>query len=146
MVTSRDVLTRRRNVATHFIGIPMIAVAVAALLARVPLFEVAGVSVSLAWLATLATVAFYLRLELRFGAVMGALMRLNLWAGTAINDTSSVVAAGYSYSKAAGDFATIVKLTRATLIIPVCLVLALAVAASERRKLQASGSGGQLVA
>jgi uncharacterized integral membrane protein (TIGR00698 family) len=66
-----------------------------------------------------------------------------LWAGTAINDTSSVVAAGYSYSKAAGDFATIVKLTRATLIIPVCLVLALAVAASERRKLQASGSGGQ---
>ncbi|MFC4200141.1 YeiH family protein [Candidimonas humi] len=48
-----------------------------------------------------------------------------LWAGTAINDTSSVVAAGYSYSHAAGDYATIVKLTRATLIIPVCLVLAL---------------------
>lgn len=46
-----------------------------------------------------------------------------LWAGTAINDTSSVVAAGYSYSNAAGDFATIVKLTRATLIIPVCLAL-----------------------
>jgi len=41
-----------------------------------------------------------------------------LWAGTAINDTSSVVAAGYSYSVAAGDAATIVKLTRATLIIP----------------------------
>ncbi|HUH32270.1 MAG TPA: YeiH family protein [Rhodanobacter sp.] len=66
-----------------------------------------------------------------------------LWAGTAINDTSSVVAAGYSYSKAAGDYATIVKLTRATLIIPVCLVLAVAVAARERRKLQASGSTGQ---
>jgi len=48
-----------------------------------------------------------------------------LWAGTAINDTSSVVAAGYTYGKAAGDFATIVKLTRATLIVPVCLVLAL---------------------
>ncbi|MER1966488.1 putative sulfate exporter family transporter [Castellaniella sp. GW247-6E4] len=47
-----------------------------------------------------------------------------LWAGTAINDTSSVVAAGYSYSVAAGDVATIVKLTRATLIIPVCLVIA----------------------
>lgn len=47
-----------------------------------------------------------------------------LWAGTAINDTSSVVAAGYSYSAAAGDIATIVKLTRATLIIPVCIVLA----------------------
>ncbi|MGB3836105.1 YeiH family protein [Castellaniella sp.] len=47
-----------------------------------------------------------------------------LWAGTAINDTSSVVAAGYSYSTSAGDMATIVKLTRATLIIPVCIVLA----------------------
>jgi uncharacterized integral membrane protein (TIGR00698 family) len=47
-----------------------------------------------------------------------------MWAGTAINDTSSVVAAGYSYSHAAGDYATIVKLTRATLIIPICLALA----------------------
>jgi uncharacterized integral membrane protein (TIGR00698 family) len=61
---------------------------------------------------------------------LGHLMHMSdqgfgLWAGTAINDTSSVVAAGYSYSKAAGDYATIVKLTRATLIIPVCLVLAM---------------------
>lgn len=47
-----------------------------------------------------------------------------LWAGTAINDTSSVVAAGYSYGQVAGDYATIVKLTRATLIIPMCLILA----------------------
>ncbi len=56
-----------------------------------------------------------------------------LWAGTAINDTSSVVAAGYSYSVAAGDIATIVKLTRATLIIPVCLVLAAWMAWRARR-------------
>jgi uncharacterized integral membrane protein (TIGR00698 family) len=47
-----------------------------------------------------------------------------LWAGTAINDTSSVVAAGYAYSQPAGDYATIVKLTRATMIVPVCLALA----------------------
>ena len=46
-----------------------------------------------------------------------------MWAGTAINDTSSVVAAAYSYSSAAGDYATIVKLTRATLIIPICVGL-----------------------
>ncbi|HEX2519528.1 MAG TPA: YeiH family protein [Castellaniella sp.] len=56
-----------------------------------------------------------------------------VWAGTAINDTSSVVAAGYSYSSAAGDIATIVKLTRATLIIPVCIVIALWVAWRNRR-------------
>ncbi|MFA5522361.1 MAG: YeiH family protein [Castellaniella sp.] len=45
------------------------------------------------------------------------------WAGTAINDTASVVAAGYSFSNAAGDYGTVVKLTRATLIIPICLGL-----------------------
>lgn len=56
-----------------------------------------------------------------------------MWAGTAINDTSSVVAAGYSYSQAAGDYATIVKLTRATLIIPICLALA-AIVAYRRKK------------
>ena len=57
-----------------------------------------------------------------------------LWAGTAINDTSSVVAASYSFSKAAGDYATIVKLTRATLIIPISLLLAVAVAWREKKK------------
>lgn len=48
-----------------------------------------------------------------------------LWAGTAVNDTSSVVAAGYTFSNAAGDLAVIVKLTRTLMIVPVTLVLAL---------------------
>ena len=47
-----------------------------------------------------------------------------MWAGTAINDTSSVVAAAYSYSHPAGDYATIVKLTRAVMIIPITIFLA----------------------
>lgn len=47
-----------------------------------------------------------------------------LWAGTAINDTSSVVAAGYSFSDDAGGIATIVKLTRALMIVPGCLIMA----------------------
>lgn len=80
--------------------------------------------------------------------LLGHLMHMSdlgfgLWAGTAINDTSSVVAAGYSYSHAAGDYATIVKLTRATLIIPVCLVLAFVVAAREKRKHAQTGNAGQ---
>jgi uncharacterized integral membrane protein (TIGR00698 family) len=48
-----------------------------------------------------------------------------LWAGTAVNDTSAVVAAGFAFSKAAGAFATIVKLTRTTLIIPLVLAFGL---------------------
>jgi uncharacterized integral membrane protein (TIGR00698 family) len=47
-----------------------------------------------------------------------------LWAGTAINDTSSVVAAGYAFSNTAGNLAVIVKLTRTLMILPVTLVLA----------------------
>lgn len=47
-----------------------------------------------------------------------------LWAGTAINDTSSVVAAGFVYGHAAGTQAVIVKLTRTTLIIPIVLFYA----------------------
>ena len=55
-----------------------------------------------------------------------------LWAGTAINDTSSVVAAGYSFSAAAGSYAVVVKLTRTLMIVPVSLIFA-TVAARERR-------------
>lgn len=51
-------------------------------------------------------------------------MAYGLWAGTAVNDTSSVVAAGFAYSEAAGDFATMVKLTRTLSIIPVVLIFA----------------------
>jgi uncharacterized integral membrane protein (TIGR00698 family) len=60
---------------------------------------------------------------------LGHLMKMSddqfgLWAGTAINDTSSVVAAAFSYSDQAGRYATIVKLTRTLMIIPITLVLA----------------------
>lgn len=53
-----------------------------------------------------------------------------MWAGTAINDTSSVVAASSAWSSVAGNdtalaFATVVKLTRTLMIVPVTLVLAI---------------------
>jgi uncharacterized integral membrane protein (TIGR00698 family) len=65
---------------------------------------------------------------LTFPAI-GHLMQLSqhafgLWAGTAINDTSSVVAAGFVYGHVAGTQAVIVKLTRTTLIIPIVLFYA----------------------
>lgn len=52
-------------------------------------------------------------------------MAYGLWTGTAVNDTSSVVAAGYAFSEVAGDFATMVKLTRTLSIIPTVLIFAL---------------------
>ena len=48
-----------------------------------------------------------------------------IWAGTAVNDTSSVVATAYAFSEAAGDFATMVKLTRTLAIIPTVLTFSL---------------------
>lgn len=62
--------------------------------------------------------------------IMGRMMGLSdmaygLWTGTAVNDTSSVVAAGYAFSEAAGDFATMVKLTRTLSIIPTVLIFML---------------------
>ncbi|HLO01803.1 MAG TPA: putative sulfate exporter family transporter [Symbiobacteriaceae bacterium] len=61
--------------------------------------------------------------------VLGHLLGLSmhsfgLWAGTAINDTSSVVAAAYAYGKEAGEYATVVKLSRALMIVPVSLLFA----------------------
>ena len=70
--------------------------------------------------------------------IMGQAMGLSdmaygLWAGTAVNDTSSVVAAGYAFSEGAGDFATMVKLTRTLAIIPTVLVFSL-IEVREKRK------------
>lgn len=56
-----------------------------------------------------------------------------LWAGTAVNDTSSVVAAGYAFSNHAGNYATIVKLTRTTMIIPISLLFAFVMALKKKK-------------
>lgn len=45
-----------------------------------------------------------------------------MWAGTAVNDTSQVVAVGAAYSSAALNVATIVKLTRNTLMAPLIVL------------------------
>ncbi|KXP14904.1 YeiH family protein [Tsukamurella pseudospumae] len=51
-----------------------------------------------------------------------------VFAGTAVNDTSSVVAAAVTYGDEATRTAVVVKLTRALMIVPVVLVLAYVVA------------------
>lgn len=65
-------------------------------------------------------------------------MAYGLWAGTAVNDTSSVVAAGYAFSEAAGDFATMVKLTRTLSIIPVVVVFGVINARLKQKELSLS--------
>lgn len=62
-----------------------------------------------------------------------------IWAGTAVNDTSSVVATGYAFSEAAGDFATMVKLTRTLAIIPTVLVFAFINVSLKRKEARLEG-------
>ena len=59
-----------------------------------------------------------------------------LWSGTAINDTSSVVAASYAYGDDAGTYGIVVKLTRTLMLIPIVLALA---AIRSRRESAATG-------
>ena len=68
-----------------------------------------------------------------------------IWAGTAVNDTSAVVAAGFAFSQAAGTTATIVKLTRTTLIIPLVLGFGLALPFLDRQQSDATQSLGQRI-
>ena len=74
----------RRNIATHFFGIPMITFAVATLLARPVFAVVAGLPLSPAVLVTAGAIAFYLALDLRLGLTMGALLALSLWGATGL--------------------------------------------------------------
>ncbi len=61
-----------------------------------------------------------------------------IWAGTAVNDTSSVVATGYAFSEGAGDFATMVKLTRTLAIIPAVITFAFVQLHLKRKEAQAA--------
>lgn len=83
--------------------------------------------------------------------IMGRAMGLSdvaygLWAGTAVNDTSSVVAAGYAFSEAAGDFATMVKLTRTLSIIPTVIIFALIEVNIKRKASLQAGDSAEIKA
>lgn len=69
-----------------------------------------------------------------------------IWAGTAVNDTSSVVATGYAFSEGAGDFATMVKLTRTLAIIPTVITFAFIQLNLKRKEALASNGDAELKA
>ena len=65
-----------------------------------------------------------------------------IWTGTAVNDTSSVVATGYAFSEGAGDFATMVKLTRTLAIIPTVITFAFVQLRLKRKEALANSQNG----
>ncbi|WXL25937.1 Mpo1-like protein [Ectopseudomonas mendocina] len=85
----------QRNIISHFIGIPMIVLAVAILLSR-PGFDIAGLWLSPAAVVVAIASLFYLRLDRQLGLVMVALLLLSLWAGAvaAVQSTAVWLASG----------------------------------------------------
>ncbi len=69
-----------RNIATHFIGIPLIVLGITTLLSR-PVMDMAGLATSPAVLTVIALSAYYLRLSLGLGVLMTGLLALAAWFG-----------------------------------------------------------------
>lgn len=70
----------QRNIATHFVGITLIVVAVNVLLSR-PALTIAGLSLSPACLVSAMAALYYLRLDLRLASLMTILLTLTTWFG-----------------------------------------------------------------
>lgn len=110
---------------TTLVGVGTAICGASAIAAVAPVIEAEEQDVAYA----ISTIFFFNVMAVLLFPPIGRLLDLGqdafgLWAGTAVNDTSSVVAAAFAYGAEAGAFATIVKLTRSTLIIPIALVLA----------------------
>jgi uncharacterized membrane protein YGL010W len=58
------------NKVCHYVGIPLIVLAILALLARVPLFAVGGLTVTLAEVFLVVVTAYYLTLDAILGVIM----------------------------------------------------------------------------
>lgn len=77
-----------RNIVTHFLGIPLIVLAVTILLSR-PGVLAYGLWLSPALLVALASVRFYLRLDRPLGVLMAVLLLLCLWSGASLAQQST---------------------------------------------------------
>ena len=84
-----------RNIATHFVGIPLIVLAITVLLSR-PAYAMSGLMVSPAVVAVIVASAYYLRLSRGLGLLMTALLALCVWFGawTAQLSTAAWLALG----------------------------------------------------
>ncbi len=83
-----------RNIVTHFLGIPMIVLAVTIFLSR-PGALFGGMWLSPASAVALASALFYWRLDRRFGLVMAALLGLCLWISAGLAQQSTALWLGW---------------------------------------------------
>jgi uncharacterized integral membrane protein (TIGR00698 family) len=106
------------------LGIGTSICGVTAIVATAPVIEAKEEETSLA----VATITVFGLLAVVVYPLLGHLWGLSdrffgTWAGTAVNDTSQVVATGLIYSQRAGEIATVAKLTRNLFMAPVIVGL-----------------------
>lgn len=100
-----------------------------AIAAVTPVIAAAGVEVTVA----VSTIFIFNVVAVLVFPLLGHALGLSqhafgVFAGTAVNDMSSVVAASRTYGLAAQDDAVVVKLVRMLLIVPICIGLAMVAA------------------
>jgi uncharacterized integral membrane protein (TIGR00698 family) len=118
-------LAVRANLRT-LVGVGTAICGASAIAAVTPLIDAAAADVAYA----LSTVFVFNAVAVVVFPLLGHALSMSqqafgLFAGTAINDTSSVVAAGSVYGADAAQHAVVVKLTRTLFIIPICIAIAL---------------------
>ncbi len=64
-----------------------------------------------------------------------------VWAGTAVNDTSSVMATAFAYDAASVPTATLVKMTRTVMIVPMALIFSFVAARRAKKSNDVAGEG-----
>lgn len=106
------------------IGVGTSICGVSAIVATSPAIEAGEEETAFA----VGTITIFGLLAVIFYPILGHLLHLSdiffgTWAGTAVNDTSQVVATGFIFSETAGKVATVVKLTRNLFMAPVILIL-----------------------
>jgi uncharacterized integral membrane protein (TIGR00698 family) len=107
-----------------------------AIIATAPVIEAKDEDVSFA----VATITLFGTLAIVVYPLVGRALGLTdgafgVWAGAAVNDTSQVVATGSAFSEAARDVATVVKLTRNTLMAPLIVLIGVLYSRAGQRQL-----------
>lgn len=93
-------------------------------------------SISVVFLFNLAAVVIF--------PLLGHAMHLDpqtfgVWAGTAVNDTSSVMATSFAFDVESVPTATLVKMTRTVMIVPMALIFSVVAARRAKRAMSADG-------
>jgi uncharacterized membrane protein YGL010W len=85
----------KRNIVTHFIGIPLIVLGVVVLLCRVMFAQVGGVTISLGLVLAILTSLYYLKLDVGLGVALTAFLAFCVWLGQMIAPMSLAIWLGW---------------------------------------------------